>query len=117
MTDARIIEEKPISMQELLMELKRIEKRDKEVSFRVTKVQEYLQRFLNLKKKQHEELVEKLLALDIPRLKEEHIIKIADIMPMNSDEIKLVLQRWPISVSNDNLEKIASVVKEYAEAK
>ncbi len=117
MTDAKIMNEDPLSMTDLQGELKKIEKRDEEPSFRVTKVQEYLGQFLQLKNKEHEELVKKIAALEIPRLREQHIIKIVDIMPATADDIKLVLQGYPISISNDNLKKIAGVVKEYIKAK
>ena len=117
MTDAKILSEDPISMQDLQVEIKKIEKRDEEVSFRVTRVEEYLTRFLKLNKKEHEELVGKIGALSIPRLREHHIIKITDLMPIGADDIKAVLQGYPLSVSSDNLKKIAGVVKEFAQAK
>lgn len=112
MSDAKIISEVPISMTDLLVELKKIEKRDAEVNFRVTKVNEYLGRFLKLKKKEHDDLVQKITELSIPRLKEYHIIKIADMLPTSPEEIKMVLQGYPLSLSADSLKKIASTVRD-----
>lgn len=117
MTDATIINEEALSMAELHTEIKKIQKRDEEVNFRVSKIGEYLSRFLKLKKKDHQELIEKLTALNIPRLKPHHIIKIADLTPTTAEDIKLVLQGYPLSVSNDNLKKIATAVKEFLQAK
>lgn len=117
MTDAKIITEEPLSMADLHTEVKKIEKRDTAVNFRVSKVGEYLSRFLTLKAAEHAELVKKLTALDIPRLKEQHIIKIADLTPTTAEDIKMVLQGYPLSISSDNLKKIAGVVKEFVQAK
>jgi len=117
MTDAIIVNEVALSMADLQAEIKKIQKRDEEVNFRVSKVGEYLSRFLTLKKKDHEELIGKITALNIPRLKPLHIIKIADLTPTTADDIKMILQGYPLSVSNDNFKKIAAAVKEFIEAK
>ncbi len=117
MTDARIISEVPLSMADLHTEIKKIEKRDTTVNFRVSKVGEYLSRFLRLNETEYAELVKKLTALDIPRLKEQHIIKIADLMPTTAEDIKEVLQGYPLSISSDNIKKIAGVVREFVQAK
>lgn len=117
MTDAKIIAEVPLSMADLHTEIKKIEKRDSEVNFRVSKVGEYLSRFLKLKTTEHAELVGKLTALNIPRLKEQHIIKIADLTPTTAEDIKVILQGYPLSISNDNLKKIAGAIKEFLQAK
>ena len=117
MTDATIINEEALSMAELQTEIKKIQKRDEEVNFRVSKLGEYLSRFLTLKKSEHAELVKKITALNIPRLKPLHIIKIADLTPTTAEDIKLVLQGYPLSVNNDNIKKIAVVVKEFLQAK
>lgn len=117
MAEAKIITEVPLSMADLHTEVKKIEKRDTAVNFRVSKVREYLSRFLWLKAAGHAELVKKLTALDIPRLKEQHIIKIADLTPTTVEDIKVVLQGYPQSISSDNLKKIAGVMKEFVQAK
>ncbi|MBS3165258.1 hypothetical protein J4439_07555 [Candidatus Woesearchaeota archaeon] len=116
MTDAKIITEDALSMGDLLQELRKVKKRDGEVvSFRVTKVEEYLSQFL--KQKSHVELLEKLHKLEVPRLKDMHLIKIVDLMPASPDEVKMVLQAYPLSVSAENLKKIADVVREFSPAK
>ena len=103
-----------MSMSDLHTEMKRIKKRDEEVSFRVNKVEEYLGQFLQIKNKSHLELVGNIKKLEIPRLKTSHIIKIADILPTSPEEVKMALQGYPISLTGDSLKKIAKVVEGFA---
>jgi DNA-directed RNA polymerase subunit F len=113
MSKPRIISEAPVSMVEVKEEVKRIKKRDAEPSFRVTKVDEYLSSFVTLSSKEEKELIDKIEKLGIPRLKEEHIKKLIDLMPVNLDQLKVILQGYVITVSQDNMKKLAAVFQEY----
>ena len=113
MTNPELISETPISMSHLREALKHIKKRDEELNFRAGKTEEYLNSFVTLKPKEADELHKKLEELDIPRLKQEHIIKIIDLLPNTPDEVKLVLQGYTLTVTKENLKKIADVVSEY----
>ncbi len=108
MTEKNIINETPISMNELKKELEKIKKRDKELNFRATKTEEYLQQISSSKKA--DELYEKLSKLNIPRLKEQHIRKIIDILPTTLRDLKVVLQGYTLTVNNDNIKKIADAI-------
>ncbi|MDP7180106.1 MAG: hypothetical protein QF824_02465 [Candidatus Woesearchaeota archaeon] len=109
MADANIISEKPINVLQLKEELDQIKKRDKEeVSLRINKTEEYLHNFTSLKNAK--KLEEELTKLEIPRLKEQHIHKIIDILPKTVKDLKLVLQEYTITVNNDNMKKIVDVV-------
>jgi DNA-directed RNA polymerase subunit F len=68
-------------------------------------------------KKKAEELKEKIEKLAIPRLKDEHIIKITDLMPANVEVLKVLLQAYTITVTQENLKKIVGVVQEFASEK
>ncbi|PIN87235.1 hypothetical protein COV19_00685 [Candidatus Woesearchaeota archaeon CG10_big_fil_rev_8_21_14_0_10_44_13] len=100
-------------MAELKEDLKKIKERDGELNFRANKTEEYLGLFSNVEVGKARELKEKLKKLDIPRLKEEHITKIVDIMPATSEEVKSILQGYTITVNNDNVKKIADAVAEF----
>lgn len=113
MTDAILTSEKPLSMAELNEEVQKVKKRDKESGFRVTKMEEYLGQFLKLKNDEQQKLMNKLLGLNIPRIKEHHLIKIVDMMPITVDDIKMLMQGSPITISNDNIAKILTVVKDF----
>ncbi|MBW2998488.1 hypothetical protein KY321_03020 [Candidatus Woesearchaeota archaeon] len=109
----KIIEEKPMSMIEVKSELETIKKRDEELNFRANKTEEYFNSFMTLSAKQGKELKEKLTNLEIPRLKEQHIIKIIDTLPTSEDDLKMILQGYTITINKDNAEKIIKVVSEY----
>lgn len=113
----QIISEAPVDMVELSDSISKIKKRDEQPSFRVTRTEEYLASFVTLKKPDADELFNKIMKLDIPRLKDAHVKKIVDVMAATVSDLKIVLQGYAITVSNDNLKKIADLVKEYAKEK
>lgn len=114
MSKPEIINEVPMNISQLRNELERIKKRDEELNFRGNKTQEYLGQFVGLSDKKADELYKKLEGLKIPRLKEIHIHKLIDILPVTADDVKVVLQGYPISVANDNLKKLAEAVEGFA---
>ncbi|MBC8500916.1 MAG: hypothetical protein ISS25_04905 [Nanoarchaeota archaeon] len=113
MSKLEIIEKTPINIIELKQKLKSIKKRDGELTFRGKKTEEYLNDFARLPKKSADELIGKLRKLKITRLKEEFIQKIVDLMPTSAAELKVVLQGYTLSVSNEDMKKIIKVVKDY----
>jgi DNA-directed RNA polymerase subunit F len=112
MGNPEIVSETPVSMHDLKEELVKIKKRDKELNYRATKVEEYLNQFVHLKNKQYTEIKEKIEKLQVPRLRELHIYKILDVMPANIEELKTILQGYTITVSNENLKKIVDIITE-----
>ncbi|MDD5086292.1 MAG: hypothetical protein PHV16_00925 [Candidatus Nanoarchaeia archaeon] len=115
MVNPEILSEQPITMVELKEEIEKIKKRDKELNFRVGKTEEYLSHFKTLSKSKHDELIKKIEGLNIPRLKDIHIKKIVDLMPRTVDDVKVILQGYALTISNDNVKKIAGIVDEFAE--
>lgn len=113
MTTPTVIQETPITMAELKNELAKIRKRDKDLNFRANKTEEYLKNFNVLDAKKAEELYEKIVKLDIPRLKDTHMKKIVDILPKTVEDLKVVLEAYPITVTQDNMKKIVSLVANY----
>lgn len=113
MSKPEVIEKRPLNIVEVKETLKKIKKRDEELNFRATRTEEYLNEVVKLKAKDAKELVKKLEELDIPRLKPEFIHKIVDIMPHNDKQLKVVLQGYTLTVSQDNQKKIMGVVKDY----
>ncbi len=93
--------------------LMKIKERDGELNFRAQKTLEYLEQYCRLDKKKTKDLIEKLTALNVPRLRDMHFNKILDIMPTHANDVKVVLQGYNITVTNDNCKKIADVVTEF----
>lgn len=114
MLKPKVVSESPISMAAMKAELEAIKARDTELNFRGQKTEEYLQQFVKLSDKDAEELAKKIEALGVPRLKAEHISKIIDVSPVNLEDLKIILQGYSLAITNDNLNKIAEAVAEYA---
>ena len=113
MSTVKILEEKSITIAELRDHLKKIKKRDEELSVRAAKTEEYLNNFVILKPKDAEALEEELLKLEVPRLKEVHVKKILDLLPASVEELKVILQGYTLTVNKENMEKMISTLKKY----
>ena len=115
MADTQIISETPMNVYQLKKELENIKKRDNELNFRAARTEEYLNQIAS--HKDADELFDKILKLNIPRLKEHHIHKIIDIMPTTLNDIKIILQGYTITVSNESIKKIVDTINEFLEKK
>ncbi|MCX6707720.1 MAG: hypothetical protein NT001_06300 [Candidatus Woesearchaeota archaeon] len=62
---------------------------------------------------QAKELREKIEKLNIPRFKPDHIAKIIDTMPQSAEELKSILSAYPLTITNENLKKIADIVSQH----
>tara|TARA_Y100000310_G_C20418497_1_gene685510 strand:- start:68 stop:418 length:351 start_codon:yes stop_codon:yes gene_type:complete len=115
MPNPKLIEEKPVTLVDLKNDLEKIEKRDKELNYRSNKAKEYIHNFVDLSAKKKEELQKKLIALDMVRLKEAHIIKIIDFLPKDVDDLKVILQAYPVTMPKKDMDSIIAIVKEFRE--
>ena len=115
MTDMQIVSETSMSMYQLKKELEKIKKRDSELNFRANRTEEYLHQIATLKNS--EELFEKIMKLNIPRLKEQHIHKIIDVAPTTVNDLKVVLQGYTITLNNESMKKIVDTINEFLEKK
>ena len=113
MAKAKILDEKPITMAELKEEIVKAKKKADEQGFRAQKTEEYLNIFVKISAKEALEMKEAMEKLKIPRLAENHIIKIINILPETVDELKVVMQGYPITVTKENMQKLIDVVKKY----
>lgn len=106
-----ILSEVPISMAQLKEELSRVKKRDKELNFRATKTEDYLNQVVTIKNS--DELFKKIAGLSVPRLKELHIHKIIDVLPTTVDSLKIILQGYTLTVNNQNMKKIVDTINSF----
>jgi DNA-directed RNA polymerase subunit F len=109
---AKVVTETPMTLAEVKDELTRIHGRDKELGFRSQKTEEYLQTY-PLTLDQAKALSEKLQKLEVPRLREAHIYKLVDVLPTNVRDVKGLLQASNVTVTNENLKKIADAIAEH----
>ncbi len=109
----KIISQMPINASELHAEMKRIKARDAELGFRAQKTIDYLESLNVLDVKKAKELMDKLVKLEVPRLRDIHFHKMIDVMPANAKDVKTALQQYNLTVSQENCKKIADVVAEF----
>ncbi len=112
MAAPQFIEEKGVSIADVKTIMASIEKRDTEMNFRSNKTKEFLENFAaDVDAKKNEELKEKLLGLGLTRLREEHVSKIVDFLPKTADDLKVVLQAYPLSMPKKDMDAIVDAVK------
>ena len=108
MANLEIINENPLSLQELKDKLDQIKKRDKDLNPRGIKVYDYINRFA---KKDTKKLKDSMSKLGILRLKDKHINKIVDISPKEVDELKAILSGENLTLKQEDLTKIVETIK------
>lgn len=113
MATLQILNQEPITMSELRVALDKVKKRDGELNFRANKTEEHLKNMQLLKPKDAKELAKALAALDVPRLKPEHIVKIIDLLPSSLEELKVIISGYSVTVNADNCKKITDTVCKY----
>ena len=106
MAEIEVIEETPLSLLEVREAVESINKRDKVLSPKSTKVLDYISKVNNLKTKEFNELKKKLQECGVERLKEKHIVKLLDIMPKDIDSIKAVFAGDSVILKQEDLKKI-----------
>jgi len=109
----QIIKETPMTLAEVKSELSKIQKKE-ELSFRSNKTNEYLQQLDIMSLTKSDELRKKLEGLKLPRLKEEHIVKIIDVLPATVNDLKVLLQGYTVTVNQENMKKIVETVASFA---
>ena len=109
----KILSEEPITMVQIREELKKIKKRDKELNFNANKTFDYLNELTSFKEEDFDKIIKEINKLEIPRLKEQHIYKIIDLVPESVEELKVILQGYTITISKENMQSIVDVVKKY----
>ncbi|MBS3116342.1 hypothetical protein J4421_01975 [Candidatus Woesearchaeota archaeon] len=112
MVNPEFIQEQPLSLAGAKKVLTEIEKRDNELNYRSNRAKEFFEQFPILSLEKKDELYKKITSLNLTRLKEEHLMKILDFLPKTTEELKIVLQAYPLSMPKKDQEAIVEVVKE-----
>lgn len=109
MGELKVINEKPVSLTHVKSKLTEIEK-EKTLTFRGEKTKEYLSNFVHLSQKDSENFYKKIQELEIPRLKDRHIVKILDVLPKDLDSLKILLSGETITIKEEDMKKILDVI-------
>ncbi len=111
-----IISEQPILSAEVRDRLEAIKEKEGELNFRAQKTLDHLQMFSHDQKKA-KQVFDAITKLEIPRLREQQIIKLVDIMPTTETDVKFCLQGYNVTVTSENMKKIAETIAEFAAKK
>jgi len=117
MVKPKLLEKRPISIAEVKDILKKVHKRDDELSFRGGKTEDYVNEITGLTLKKANDCIKKIKDLEIPRLKEEQIIKIVDTLPESPEHLKVILSGYNVTIVKDNLKKIVDAIDEFRPVK
>lgn len=109
MSEFEVVEEVPVSLVELKESLKSM-KADGPLSFRAEKTNAYLDVFVTESVKDVKVVEKKIMDLNIPRLKDRHIVKIVDMMPKDIDSLKMLLSTETLTIKDEDLKKILDVI-------
>jgi DNA-directed RNA polymerase subunit F len=110
-----IISEQPLLSAEVRERLEKIKDKEGELNFRAQKTLDHLQQFSHEQKKA-KQVFEALQKLEIPRLRDQHIIKLVDIMPATEADVKITLQGYNVTVTAENMKKIAETIAGFVPA-
>src|SRR3989344_2807048 len=101
MPEIKIMKEEPLTLVEVNAMLDKIKKRDKELTERATKAQEYINKITKKSEKEIKEIKTKLEKAEVTRLKQKYITKIIDIMPRDMDSLKTLFASEPITLKQE----------------
>jgi DNA-directed RNA polymerase subunit F len=74
-------------------------------------LEEYFKKFSKLSKEKALALAEAVRSLNNIKVKEEHIIKVVDFVPKDSEEVNKIFN--DVSLNEEEINKILAITKEY----
>ena len=100
---AQILNSRPLSLAEVSELVKKVE------GFETKPTAEYLKKFSNLKFAEAKAMAEKLTALNNVKIKDSHIVKILDFMPVDSEDVNKIFS--DVSLSEEEIQAILQIRK------
>ena len=111
--EPKIISQTPLTLADLKGQVEKIKQREKEPSIRIARMEDYLNAFVEITPEEGRQLHEAIAKLAINRLKDEHICKIVDLLPKTVNDLKVIMQGYAVSLTNDANSKIVEVITEF----
>lgn len=112
MSNYEIISKEPVTEAQVFEHVDKAMK-NRELTYREEKIREHILKLKKIDAKQANELKKELMELNIPRLEEEHIIKIIDIMPKNGTELRAIVSHSGTVLVDDSVTKIIGALSKY----
>ncbi len=107
-----ILEENPITFAETLNLLEN-KKGEGELEFEQRLAYDFVQKFSKLPAEKTEELIEELL--EIPKIRRHQAVILANNMPENKQDIRLIFAKERTSLKEETIEKILDIIDNYRE--
>ncbi len=108
----KILEEKLITDAEAKELLEELAKR-KELTLEQRNALEILKKFLRIDAEKAKKLVEELKS-SVPKLREREAVAVANFLPEDKDELRVVLEKAYANFSQEEVEKILEIIKKHA---
>ncbi|MCD6576107.1 MAG: DNA-directed RNA polymerase subunit F [Nanoarchaeota archaeon] len=96
-----------------ISKVKEILEEVKEKTYEQKLAYEHAKKFSKLDAKKATALIKELSNLEMRKLKDDQIVKIADILPKDIDDLKVILAKSKIQFKEEELQKILEIVKKY----
>ena len=113
MANYEVISKTNISTTEILDSIEKKSK-DVELTYREEKILEFLKKTNKLNLKDFNKAKKELMELEIPRLEEEHMIKVLEIMPTDGTQLRAIVSHSGTILVDENMTKILDVLKKYS---
>lgn len=113
MSKPEILDKQPLSLADVKATMQKIHKRDGELTFRGGKTEDYINEVSPITKTNSKSAFDKLKKLDVSRVKDEHIIKIIDIMPKSTEHLKVILTGFNLTLKKEDLTAIVDALDEF----
>ncbi len=82
---------------------------------KIQQLRNYLHKFVKLNAEEARKLKQELVGLGMIKLKEQHIVKIIDILPQDAEDVRKIFVGSDVSLSQEEIEKILGVVAKYVQ--
>ncbi len=112
MTELKILKSRMLTLGEIAEELKPKNKKEEITPIR-QKVFDHSVKFSKLNKSQELKLIEDLKSLEVPRMTEEHIATMVNLMPKAVSELKTIFAGSKTTIAPENLDNIQKTLNKY----
>ena len=112
MPELKIVKSRMMGLGEIAETIKPKTKKD-ELEPIQQKAMDHAIKFSKLNKSQELKLTEELKSLEVPRMTEEHIVAIVDLIPRSISELKTIFAGTKTTIAPENLDKIQQTLSKY----
>lgn len=113
MSSPEIIEKRSVTLAEVKDMLHEIHERDEELTFRGGKTEDYINEVAQITGETAKKAIQTIMDLEVPRLKEAHIVKIIDVLPESSEHLKIIINGFNLTIKKEDLQKIVDALDEF----